>query len=97
MMGMEPPLTDPRIAAAALVQWYAEMGVDTALDEAPRDRFEEARPKRSGRAAGRAALTAGLRCQLRPTRWRPPRGGWRGPPRASTNCRHFLPPSRAAP
>lgn len=45
MVDMEPPLTDPRIAAAALVQWYAEMGVDTALDEAPRDRFEEARPK----------------------------------------------------
>ncbi len=45
MVDMEPPLTDPRIAAADLVQWYAEMGVDTALDEAPRDRFEEARPK----------------------------------------------------
>ncbi|MCP8939266.1 uracil-DNA glycosylase [Alsobacter sp. SYSU M60028] len=42
---MDPLPLDPRQAAALVVQWYAEMGVDAALDETPRNRFEEA-PRR---------------------------------------------------
>ena len=34
---------DPRQTAAELLRWYAEMGVDVAVEEAPRDRLAEAR------------------------------------------------------
>jgi uracil-DNA glycosylase len=35
---------DPARAAADLLAWYAEMGVDALLDEGPHDRFAEAVP-----------------------------------------------------
>jgi uracil-DNA glycosylase family 4 len=42
---------DPRVAAADLLRWYAEAGVDVALDEEPHDRLTEAaeapRPRQS--------------------------------------------------
>jgi uracil-DNA glycosylase len=34
---------DPRLAAADLLRWYADMGVDAAVEETPRDRLAEAR------------------------------------------------------
>jgi uracil-DNA glycosylase len=38
---MNPPLADP---AAMLLEWYAEVGVDCAVDEAPHNRFAESVP-----------------------------------------------------
>ncbi len=46
---MQPPVPDAR-DAAALVAWYAEMGVDVALDEAPADRLAERAPAAPSRA-----------------------------------------------
>ena len=35
------PAPDPEMSVAALLRWYAAVGVDIALDETPRDRFAE--------------------------------------------------------
>jgi DNA polymerase len=40
-MASDTVLTDPQ-ALASLLRWYAEMGVDLAIDDAPHDRFTEA-------------------------------------------------------
>jgi uracil-DNA glycosylase family 4 len=40
---------------AALVQWYVDMGVDMALDEAPHDRFAEGVAAEAARATARSA------------------------------------------
>lgn len=49
---------DPRQAAADLLRWYAEMGVDAALDETPRNRLAEAREALTAPAPGRAEPVA---------------------------------------
>ena len=49
---------DPRQAAADLLRWYAEMGVDAALDETPRNRLAEARENLTSPAAARTEPVA---------------------------------------
>jgi DNA polymerase len=44
--------TDPRLAAAELLRWYAEAGVDGALDDEPHDRLTEAEAALSAPAIG---------------------------------------------
>jgi uracil-DNA glycosylase len=54
-------LSDPQRAAAELLQWYVDMGVDVSVDEDPHDRLGEARavPTPPARTEARPAAFAG--------------------------------------
>ncbi len=66
-MPSDPTFSSPGLdAAAALFEWYAAMGVDVTLADAPLDRFEES-AKAKAAAEGQAA-----RRQLPPTEARRP-------------------------
>ena len=59
MTPQSPPVTS-REAAAALLEWYGEAGIDTIVLDAPRDRFAETAAELESRAARRAGTdTAG--------------------------------------
>jgi uracil-DNA glycosylase len=60
---MERGMADDRSEALkALIEWYAEAGVDMAVDEAPHDRFQppQAAPQPEPAAPGRAAPLAAV-------------------------------------
>lgn len=48
-------------ALASLLRWYADMGVDMAVDEAPHDRFAEAQAAQPARASPAASDTSAPR------------------------------------
>ena len=54
---MTPTATHSQTELAALLRWYAEMGVDLAIDEAPHDRFAE-QAAQALQAASAPALAA---------------------------------------
>ncbi|BDA83742.1 uracil-DNA glycosylase [Aureimonas sp. SA4125] len=82
-----PPPVTTREAAAALLEWYGDAGIDTIVLDAPRDRFAETAAEIESRAARRA-----------PEASAPPRDGAGAaerslsPPAASRREAHAAPP-----
>jgi len=57
----------------AIVRWYAEMGVDVAVSDAPHDRFAEAADRQDERQEDRSAAPAGTEAPVSAPRMAAPR------------------------
>jgi uracil-DNA glycosylase family 4 len=79
-MPADIPEISPKKALSALLEWYAAIGVDIALDEAPHDRFAESAMFEQAREKPPKATSAGVRPQPVPTA---AVNSSAGPPRAS--------------
>ena len=53
-MSSSSDISSPQ-ALASLLRWYADMGVDIAIDEAPHDRFAEAQAAKPSQASASAS------------------------------------------